>query len=330
VPSDETPVSNDEYPRSNNDKGARSEHYNDYKLVGLSGSAVENCFTKPESLAERNRRAAALRTGDSQLCLPLWPEAVRGLPNPIARSALFTARNHRSPRATLQNALIASLNGIEVRYTGIELRQIDADVFLQLLHLARGLPLGSPVDFIAHRLLMDLGWTRSSESYERLLACIRRLTASNVEIVFGYEGSLRRFGGGLVQRYAAEERVEGRRKRWRIWFEPQIIQLFQPYAYSRLLWEERQHLKDLAKRLHALYATHREPFPLKVETLMGLCGSDCAELATFRRQLRRSLGELKACGFLRDWRIDRRDLVHVERAARPSGSHSEKAAETVG
>lgn len=53
---------------------------------------------------------------------PIWPEPTRGLPNTIARSALFNVRFKKNPRQQLKNHVVSALNGINIVYTGEELR----------------------------------------------------------------------------------------------------------------------------------------------------------------------------------------------------------------
>src|SRR5690242_12013341 len=59
--------------------------------------------------------------------LPLWPELCRGVPNDVLRSALF-AVSARGDRRSMKREPIASLDGIEIRYTGARLDQSDLDV----------------------------------------------------------------------------------------------------------------------------------------------------------------------------------------------------------
>ena len=54
--------------------------------------------------------------------LPLWEERVRGLPNSFARSALFTSANRSVERENFRRRKIATLRGVEMFYTGEELR----------------------------------------------------------------------------------------------------------------------------------------------------------------------------------------------------------------
>jgi hypothetical protein len=92
--------------------------------------------------------------------LPLWPNGVRGIPNAIARSALFNVASLRKgERKNYRQREISALNGISITYTGEELRQDDEDVFLQILHLARTHDLGTEVQFTGHSLMTTLMWT---------------------------------------------------------------------------------------------------------------------------------------------------------------------------
>lgn len=79
--------------------------------------------------------------------LPLWAEAMRRMPNELLRSALFSARNRKQPRAYLKSADIAVLFDGCITYLGEELRQDDETVWLQLIHLAKERPVGSVVEF---------------------------------------------------------------------------------------------------------------------------------------------------------------------------------------
>lgn len=59
--------------------------------------------------------------------LPVWPEAVRTVPNAVLRSALFGAIRRR--RRYMQGELIASVDGVRVLQTGPRLDQVDLDVW---------------------------------------------------------------------------------------------------------------------------------------------------------------------------------------------------------
>lgn len=272
----------------------------------LQSTRLQELTTK---ITERTARNRAARVSNQ---LPLWPERVRGLPNAFARSALFTVGAINHQRSTFKKQKIAAVGGIEILYSGEELRQDDEDVFLQIVHLARRTPIGDYVEFTAHQLLVALGWNRNSRSYARLKDCIDRLSANGVTVQFdnGRSG----YSGSLFRKFVWEtSQTDGRR--WRIWLEKEIISLFGADTYTQIDWEQRLSLGPLAKWLHSFYFTHREPFGYKVETLKKLCGSEAKQLYHFRQRLILALEELKITGFLEDYEI-RNDTVTVKRTPR--------------
>ena len=106
---------------------------------------MRESFAPPETQARIDGHIAAINArirskgtttvGDERPCsqsdvlpavitqLPLWSEALRGLPNEIVRSALFNARNRNHPRSYFEESEIAVIGGGRITYTGKELRQ---------------------------------------------------------------------------------------------------------------------------------------------------------------------------------------------------------------
>ena len=68
-------------------------------------------------LEQRAQESTETPPSAKVLKLPLWPEAVRGVPNVALRSALFGAIK-RGPRRFMDRELVTSLDGCEIRYTG--------------------------------------------------------------------------------------------------------------------------------------------------------------------------------------------------------------------
>jgi len=101
-------------------------------------------------LAERKAEQAKAIQGQPEpgkesamaLQLPLWPEATRGTPNSFLRGALFAAIQGKE-REYIKGQLLASRDGIKIRFTGMQLDQSDLDVWEQAAELARSHPLGN-------------------------------------------------------------------------------------------------------------------------------------------------------------------------------------------
>jgi hypothetical protein len=261
--------------------------------------------------ARVRKNRAIPRSGPEQL--PLWRDHLRGLPNAMARSALFTVGNHRAPREEFKREKIAAVAGYEIFYTGTELRQDDEDVFLQVVHFARMHPLGEVVEISGNALLRALGWNSSSKSYTRLRDIIERLKEGTIKI--SHENGRRGYAGSMIRKFAwQDESDSAARTKWKIYLEKEIVELFADDEYTALDWADRSKLGYLAKWLHSFYYTHREPLPYKVTTLYTLCASKAADLREFRRMLKNALDELVDIGFLLKWRhVPEVDTIMVHR-----------------
>jgi len=254
-------------------------------------------------------------TTDIQDQLPIWPDHLRCLPNALARSALFNVANQRGEREFFKKRRIAALQGIEISYTGEELRQDDEDVFLQILHQARVVENGTIVRFTGYKMLTELHWDKGGRGYKRLVDSIDRLKASAISITVEAPDLRQNYTGSLIRSFRWKEAdSESPLREWEVLLEKEITSLFSPNAYTRLDWNTRLRLAPMAKWLHSFYHTHRTPYPFKVETLKELMGSRVKELRQFRYMLRSALKDLVDCGFLQTAKVDARlDLVVIER-----------------
>lgn len=259
----------------------------------------------------RSRKVPAKKTLPPQMSLPLWPEAVRGIPNAILRGALFSVTQRRPMFRKL--TLLTTVDGIEIRFRGEGFNQTDLDLCEMLLHLARQQPLGRRVEFTARSVLKALERGTGKTQHEQLKEEISRLASGLIEISWpGNDGGRRAFGGTLVK-YARDEQPDGTHRHVVI-FDEQLLKLYEA-GYSHIDWHQRQALgaNNLAKWLHGFYATHAEPLPYKVETIKGLCGSTVERLTDFRKLLRNALDELEEIGAIKGYAITDGDLVVVSK-----------------
>jgi len=243
--------------------------------------------------------------------LPFWKDDKRSIPNELVRSALFNVRNHKAKRQDFKEKLIAVLGDGRITYTGEELRQDDEDIWLQIMHLARMKPLGEWVDFTPYSFLKAISWPTTKYYYNKLQTRLSRMQATALTV---YSKRLKRgVSVSLIRKFEWEDGLGKKLDRWRIWVEPEMKLLFGDVYFTQLEWKQRQQLGPIAQWLHGIYASHAQPYALKVETIWRTCGSDTKELRFFRPKLRKALEELKKVGFLQEAWIDSNDLVHVNR-----------------
>ncbi len=265
--------------------------------------------TKPklnQQLASLGNKIAARETAKIYQ-FPLWGDPQRGVPNEFARSALFAAIHGKS-REYLLDKPIFSQNGFSITYTGIALTQSHLDVFEGIMHLAREMPEGNTVRFTAHGLLKLIGRRTSGRDHERLLLTLKELTATAIVIKREGYGT---YCGSLLPEWADREN----NGKFSIRINRDLIKLFER-GFTVIEWEQRKALsrKPLAQALHVWLCSHDKPYPVTVQYLHDITGSNTKSLKRFRQSLKAALDELKAIGVLIDWHIDEADKVHFVKA----------------
>lgn len=263
------------------------------------------------------KKDAGTILADKGVQLPLWPEPMRGTPNPWLRGALFAAIQGKERRA-LKRELLATVTGLQIRFTGWQLDQSDMDVWDTFVHLSRMQKLGQRVEFSAHALLVALGRNTGKSDHEWLKSCVARLYSAGVEITIdrhSYFGTmLKGERDEMTGRYAVE-------------LDPKLLAMYSA-GWTRIDWTERQALrrKPLALWLHGWYSSHAKPYPLRVATVQRLSGCRNTQSASFRRQLAKALDELVKIGAIESWAF-RDDLVDVvRRPTQAQRKHLTKAA----
>lgn len=278
--------------------------------VGGARGVLE--IARRNAVSARARPQLVQKTEEEQDKLPMWPDAVRGLPNSILRSALFGAIK-RGKRAFMQRQEVASVEGIMILFTGPRLDQADLDVWEQCVHLARTGGLGTRIAFAARGFLRATGRATGGKDVEWLKGAFARLASAVVEIKDGK----RAYFGPMLHRGTRDDETG----HYCIEINPAIASLYGIDGWTQVEWEQRQALKrqPLAQWLHGFFGTHAAPYPLKVETIRRLSGSENKELKGFRRELRVAMEKLEAAtGW--SWQIDGADLLRISK--RPTGSQA--------
>lgn len=243
--------------------------------------------------------------------LPLWSEDMRRLPNEIMRSALFNAGNKKKPRVYFETVDIAVLFEGRISYRGQELRQDDETVWLQLIHLAKEKALGEIVEFTPYAFCKAIGWHIGNRSYERLRDCLSRMQATALAVYS------KRLGGGvslsMIPVFRWQDDKKTTLKKYQVQIAKELVQLFGDVHYTQVEWAQRLALPvGIATWLHGYYASHKEPYPVKIETLAKGAGILTEKNFKIRQLIKSGLNNLVDVGFLKSWEIIG-DLVHVKR-----------------
>lgn len=246
--------------------------------------------------------------------LPAWPESVRAVPNGFLRSALFGAIG-RGPRRYISGEEIAAIEGVTIRYKGERLDQGDLDVWESVLHVVRMQELGSQCRITSYALLKLMGKADTGGNRATLHARIERLVANALTVKQGRYTYI----GSLIAGAAKDEKTQ----EWVIELDEKLRPLFADDQYTQIEWTVRQALsgKPLAQWLHGYYASHAKPYPVKVETLLKLSGSENEDASSSRQKLRKALDAVSEASAAHGEGFGyevQGDLVNVQK--RPSGT----------
>lgn len=270
---------------------------------GLASASLALASAKPLAhRVDQMQREAYLRSrgvdphGPFQL--EIWPDDVREIPNDYARSAIFTVRNKKEPRASLQGALVFHVEkAVKITFTGIELRAEDDElVWQQILNYAKHKTLGEPIEFNLHELCRELNWSINGRNYEKARMSISRLKANEVKV------ENERAGRGSAISLIREYDFQGdgdKGTKYRIWIHPDLILLFAGNTSTRIVWAQYRDLPPIARRLYDYFASHKQPFPLRLDTFYKMCASTCSTEKKWRAMVRAACSALVTAGLVK-------------------------------
>lgn len=244
--------------------------------------------------------------------LPMWPEPARSVPNGFLRSALFGAIA-KGRRRYINGEDLAAIDGVTIRYKGERLDQGDLDVWASVLHAVRLQELGSKCRLTSYALLKLMGKTDTGNNRATLQARVERLVANALTVKQGRYSYI----GSLLSFAAKDEETQ----EWVIELDPRLRLLFEADQFTQIEWAVRHELSghQLAQWLHGFYASHAKPFPIRMETLLKLAGSEDSNPRSAQQTLRKALGAMTEASEAHGQPFSheiRGDLVHVEK--RPS------------
>ena len=267
-------------------------------------------------------------------CLPSWPDDRYAAPNEVLRSALFTARNNRVERAGYMGKEIYAIGKeLTIKYTGLELRQTDADVYFGLIQLARKTQTEKVlvkeedpenkkiiekeklclnlINFKASSFLKMIGWPRTGYYITKLNKTLDALKATSMSI------EMKRNGRHITIRISLLNylRYDHNSKIWTVGLPAELIMLFGGNGKnaSHINRDIRKQLSSpLEKWLQGYYSTHRDPYPISEESLMKAAGVKFKQITDFRKALIRALEKLVEVGFFANYKI-KNGIITVEK-----------------
>ncbi len=231
--------------------------------------------------------------------LPIWKMGQLGIPNTLARSALFSVKRNTQ---YLDSVEVRTPSGSGIRATGPQLRQSDLDVYLYCVGLYQNHPLDEEIEINIADTLKKIGRKTSGKAkYDAVRDSLKRLNETCIEIEhLTYSASL-----------IAELDLSGDHRPI-IRLGEQTLKLFGINDYTIMDAAVRQRLSSspLAQWLHTYYSTHQRPFAHTLKYLHEMAGSGNSNMRSFRQALSAASGLLaEATG----WEVNLTDKLWVTR-----------------
>lgn len=204
-------------------------------------------------------RAARELSRPRQMFLPGLEPTMRAMPNHIARSSLFAPLSKTHQRRFLNDYILISRRDVEIKFTGVQLDESQADVWMQLMYIASSSPIGEPFDVRSASILGAMGRQIGGAEYRWLRRAMEALYKATliIDVVNKYrigDGDSDGDGIRMIDRF----KYDASRKQYTLVIDPRWVAMYSNQEFARIDWEKRLAIKrgqDMAKTLQRLVAT---------------------------------------------------------------------------
>ncbi len=265
-------------------------------------------------IALRNEAKARVRieehtsSSPEKLFLPGLKDLRRAMPNDIARSSLFAPISRDTKKLHDQTVLV-SRREATITYTGHQLDETQADIWMQLIFVAKNSSLGEAITIERAAFLRSIKRSTSGQNYAWLHRAMIAFTVATIII------EVRSSGGGVKYKVGhtkafhmlANFDYDADTGTYSFTIDPRWKVLFAGRNYSLIDWEKRMQIKkgqDMAKALQRLVATSSELTQrFELEWLQGKLQYG-GRWRDFKKALHRAMRELERVEVIAGGRIE--------------------------
>jgi hypothetical protein len=242
-----------------------------------------------------------------QLWLPGMEEFMRGMPNHIARSSLF-APVARGRRKIHDGTLLVSRGEAEIRFSGKQLDEAQADVWMQCMKDAQRQPLGRPVVVNRAEFLRAIGRAPSGQNYQWLHRTMQDLAFAMLVIEVKKDGKPKLSIGKtralhLIAGFDYDEASE----EYTLTIDPRWHAMYGNREFALIDWDKRLQIgrgQDMAKALQRLVATSSDPIQRYALDWLKDKLEYAGRMRDFRESLMRACAELERLEIIARARIE--------------------------
>lgn len=259
-----------------------------------STGAVVRLRQRAQEAAERIEQRAA--ETPIQLFLPGLEDVLRAMPNHIARSSLF-APVARGRKKLHDGTLIVSRADSDIRFSGRQLDEAQADVWMQCMHEATKHTLGEPIKINRAAFLRAIGRNTSGENYRWLHRTMQDLAFAMLVIEVRKDGKPKL----RIGRTRALHMIEGfdyhdDTETYTLHIDPRWKAMYAGREFALIDWDKRLQFgtgQDMAKALQRLVAASADsPQRYRLDWLKAKLEYS-GRVRDFRAALTKATGELQ-------------------------------------
>lgn len=267
-----------------------------------------------QRVAEAAERIAAKREQEAaspkQLFLPGLEDFMRAMPNHIARSSLF-APVARGRKLLHRNTVLVSRADAVITFSGEQLDEAQADVWMQAMHEASKVPLGVPVTITRKTFLEAIGRKTGRWEYDWLYRTMRALSFGMLTIEVR-SGDRVKLQIGTTPKSRVIHLIDGfdfdpETDEYTLRIDPRWRAMYGNQEWAMIDWPKRLQIgqgQDMAKALQRLVATSNELTQrYQLDWLKRKLGYT-SPIWKFRKSLAAAVHELERLGIVAGGRIE--------------------------
>lgn len=263
---------------------------------------------RSKELSELARRAAENKAAETpvQMFLPGMDDFLRAMPNHIARSSLFAPVAQGRKKTHYDTVLVSRADAV-IKFSGLQLDESQADVWMQIMHEAMKQPLGKPFVINRAAFLRSIGRNTSGANYQWLHRTIKDLAFGMLTIEATKEGKAKfSIGRTRILHMISGADYNEITETYTITIDPRWHTIHGNKEYALIDWDKRmqfgQH-QNMAKAMQRLIATSNNPVQHYALDWLKDKMDYSGRLRDFKGALTAAMQELERLEIVTSWEI---------------------------
>jgi hypothetical protein len=268
------------------------------KMAEILSKRAAEASEKLEQVEERPR----------EMFLPGLDEAFRAMPNHLARSSIF-APVARGRKKLHKDTVLASRGDTVIRFSGEQLDESQADVWMQAMYEAVKQPLGEYVTINRATFLAAIGRNQSGVNYLWLQKAMDGLAFAMIKIVVTTKKGETKLTVGkvralhLIDSYALDEETN----EYSLKIDPRWVSLYSGREFALIDWEKRLQFgrnQDAAKSIQRLIAASSDKIQRYSLEWLATRLEYNSPIRKFKEALASACNELQRLEIVSEWKIE--------------------------